>query len=185
MLHLNSYRQAIYSWLTPCICAITSCDYVCVFHSLLAAIITCWQLPFVLVFIDALTFSKRLVVQMTHARTHFAHTPNQQEITRRGKYVCSYTWQIKPSLSWPLEVSGHTLYTPLLKIQLSQHYLRPIWKRRSWRECNVRGSLRNIPPSFMLVLLPGLIIALHKLLYHHRQVNTNLLWVIYHPSVIQ
>lgn len=127
-----------------------------------------WSLLMLSHFLKGLSFRWRMRAHTSH--THLTNRRLQEE----GKYVCSYTWQIKPSLSWPLEVSGHTLYTPLLKIQLSQHYLQPIWKRRSWRECNVRGSLRNIPPSFMLVLLPGLIIALHKLLYHHRQVNTNL-----------
>lgn len=82
MLRLNSYRQAIYSWLA---CSILCKNTVTVCFSLLASAFAYWQLPFALVFTVAFTFACH-----SHTRT-LIHL----WVTGRGKQSCA--WQKKPA----------------------------------------------------------------------------------------
>lgn len=74
MLHLNSYRQAIYSWLDSCILC-NNFLFLCVCVRLTA----CWQRPLLADISHsfcsvALAFSKTLVIHMTRAHSYIAAT---------------------------------------------------------------------------------------------------------------
>lgn len=160
MLHLNSYRQAIYSWLPLyilCNNIVWLCVLVCVFvcfpvyweQSLLAD--NSHALLLFTVALKGLPFTWLMHVHAPHQRTYLTNSRMQAEVCsvwREEENIYACIWQIKPSLWWLLEVSEHNLYTPHIMIKLSSHHLQPFWKKR--------GSLRNILPSLMLVFAPRL-----------------------------
>lgn len=110
MLLLNSYRQAIYSGLSPhFLCHKTMwCMCVCV-HTLLAAVITCWQFPNSHLYCCLYIFEITCQSHDRYMRTSQPHTHIAGDKQLEEGNIFAHT-PGRSSLQWPLETLGNAYH---------------------------------------------------------------------------